>query len=325
MYNPWDNNQKKESTQKQRTTPLPRGTGDPRFVFAGASALLVILWIVSGFYQVDLGSVAVVTRFGVVLETREAGWHYRLPAPIDRVYMCNPSIVQQVEVHSTASHTITGDRNLVDVSYTVQWRISDPARWLFHVEDADQLIRLTAEAMMRDSINSIEIDEALAEGRSGIESSVKESLQSMLDSYDAGLLVHEVTLRRLDPPKEVVDAFYDVEKAWADHHHAVNQAEAFGNEAIPKARAAAAEMTEYAHAQSYQMRQVVDAESEAFNKIYQQCQRSGRYGGERFLMYNALQKFLAHKDITLIDGALPAGVLPLLEPKSSNKQQKESV
>ena len=313
MYNPWDVKTggsgggvggQKRPGPSAHFKPVP-----PQYVFVLGLVLLAVIWLASGFYQVDLGSVAIVTRFGRVTEKNGPGWHYHLPAPIETVYKCNTSVVQQLR-GSGSSNSITGDRNLVDVSYTIQWRIDDPEKWLFRVRGAKNLIHLTAGSCMRDAVNSVDIDDALAEGRHKIEMMVKENLQKMLDSYDSGIFVQEVTLRRLDPPKDVADAFYDVEKAWADHHHVINKAEAFANEALPQARAEAAQIVEYSEARAYKVRQLADAESAAFDKVHAACQGEGRFGGERYLSYDALEKAMKGKDITIMDGSV--GTLPVM-------------
>lgn len=321
MYNPWDvktENQDRGSGKKDQGPQVQFKPIPPLYVFILGWVLLAVVWLASGFYQVDLGSVAIVTRFGRVVETNGPGWHYHLPFPIERVYKCNTSVVQQLR-GSGSSNTITGDRNLVDVSYTIQWRIDDPQKWLFRVRGVQNLIHLTAGSCMRDAVNGVDIDDALAEGRHKIELMVKENLQKMLDSYDSGVFVQEVTLRRLDPPKDVADAFYDVEKAWADHHHVINKAEAFANEALPQARAEAAQMVEAAEARAYKVRQLVDAEAAAFEKMRVACQGEGRFGGERYLSYDALEKALEGKKMTIMDGSV--GTLPLMSV--DNKERRK--
>ena len=319
MYNPWDvdGRERKESGRGARTgAPMPV---PPIYVVGLLWVFALAIWIGSGFYQVDLGSVAVVTRLGRVVESVGPGWHYHLPMPFEKIYKCNTAAVQQLR-GSGSVNTITGDRNLVDVSYTVQWRIHDPIKWIFHVRGVEKLISLSAGACMRDAVNGINIDDALAEGRHKIELMVKENLQKMLDSYNSGVFVQEVTLRRLDPPKDVADAFYDVEKAWADHHHVINQAEAFSNEAIPQARAKASQTLEKSEAEAYKMRQMSDAEAMAFDKIQSACQGEGRFGGERYLSYDALRKVLSEKRLTVMDGSV--GTLPVM-PVVSEKPRKE--
>lgn len=283
-------------------------------------------YLATGFYQVNLGSVALVTRLGSFFKVETEGWHYRLPWPIDEVYICDTSVVHQLNMDRGrgVSQTITGDRNLVDVSYMVQWRVSDSEKFLFHLADHQGCIRLTADSCMRDAINNIDIDDALSEGRSSIELAVKENMQRILDSYELGILIQNVTLRKLDPPQEVADAFYDVEKAWADHHYSVNRGEAFRNEALPLARAQAETFIQDAHTEAYALRKDAEGEVSMFESLTQSMQADQHKGADTFLVYETLEGVLKDQEIVLLDESLPQSVLPILPSGSrSEKEEKE--
>ncbi len=316
MYNPWD--VKDEGAPKKESAP--KNDGRPPLPFSVQKAVLSCVvallagWLMTGFFQVDLGSVAVVTRLGQVVRTESEGWHYRLPFPLEKEYVCDTSVVHQLNMDRGvgAGQTITGDRNLVDVSYTVQWFVSDPQLFMFHLANYADCIRLTADSCMRDAINNLDIDEALSEGRSAIEDAVKVQMQKVLDSYGVGMWIQGVTLRKLDPPQEVAESFYDVEKAWADHHYAINQAEALRNEMIPEARAHSVKAVEHARAEAYSLTQCAEAEKLVFDNLKNVWRSDAAQGAETFLVYDILAEALEDKKMHLLDSSVSHSILPIL-------------
>ncbi|MCG8533329.1 MAG: FtsH protease activity modulator HflK [Desulfovibrionales bacterium] len=231
-----------------------------------AIALVIILWLVSGIYIVQPDEEGVVLRFGKYVATTSPGPHYHLPYPIETVYKPKVSQIRRIEVgfRSTGKSTsfqqgqsrsvkaeslmLTGDENIVDVQFIVQYRISNAVNYLFNVTQQGWTVKSAAEAAMREIIGHNKIDNALTEGKLQIQNDTRMLLQDILDRYEAGIQIVAVQIQDVHPPQEVVDAFKDVASAREDRSRIINEAEAYSNDILPKARGAAAEIVNKAQA-----------------------------------------------------------------------------
>ncbi len=240
---------------------------------------VVALWLLSGIYIVNPDEQGVVLRFGRYDRTVDPGPHYALPAPLETVY--KPQVTQvlrsevgfrsvgqsatfqqgQVRTIAEEASMLTGDENIVNVQFSVQYKISDPVQYLFNVSAPAALVRNAAEAAMREVIGNSEIDSAITDGKLKIQSEATQLLQHILDRYGAGIQVIAVQLQDVHPPKEVIDAFKDVASAREDKSRIINQAEAYRNELLPRARGQAAAMKNQAEA--YSATRVRNAEGDA--------------------------------------------------------------
>lgn len=277
-----------DSFRRFREFPFPTGK-----VIAAAIAAL---WLLSGIYIINPDELGVVLRFGKYERTVGPGPHYHLPFPIERVYKPKVTQVQRVEIgfRSLAqgntfqqgqqrtipeeSAMLTGDENIVNVQFSVQYQIKDPVEYLFNVTDQPMVVRNAAEAAMREVIGNSSIDAALTDGKLQIQNETAVLLQSLLDRYNVGVRVLAVQMQDVHPPKEVIDAFKDVASAREDKSRIVNEAEAYRNELLPRTRGGAAEILN--QAEGYRETRIRQAEGE----------------GQRFLA--VLKEYNLAKDVT---------------------------
>lgn len=300
-----------------------------KFIVIGLCALFVI-WLLSGIYIVNPDEQGVVLRFGQYNRTVEPGPHYALPEPIEKVYkpqvtqvmrsevgfrsVGQSSTFQQGQVRTVAEEAsmLTGDENIVNVQFSVQYKINDPVQYLFNVSAPTALVRNAAEAAMREVIGNSEIDSAITDGKLKIQSDATQLLQQVLDRYGAGIKVIAVQLQDVHPPKEVIDAFKDVASAREDKSRIINQAEAYRNELLPKARGQAAALRN--DAQAYSATRVRNAEGEAarFDALRKEYDKAPQVTRQR-LYYEAMEDILANSpEKVLLDGAAAGKALPLL-------------
>jgi len=164
---------------------------------------------------------------------------------------------------------LTGDENIVDLTFTVRWRIGDARAYLFNISNPDETIKSVAESAMREVIGGRPIDDALTESKQQIQQEAKDLIQQILDSYQAGVLVNQVELQQVNPPKAVIDAFRDVQAARADAEREQNQATGYANDILPRARGEAAQIQQ--DAEGYKAARVSEAEGSAARFISQQA------------------------------------------------------
>ncbi len=305
---------------------LPGGTG------GGRSVILIVLlgglvWGMSGFYRVQTDEQGVVVIFGRYVDSVEPGLHYNLPAPIGAVYRPKVTIENQVEIgyrseqrgrlatpHDVAEESLmlTGDENIVDIDFTVIWDVKNAADYLFNVRESGNTVRVAAESAMREVIGQTPIQVAMTEGRDVIEQRSLETLQRLLDQYQAGIRIKRVQLAKVDPPAEVVDAFNDVQRAKADRERLRNEAEAYRNSIIPTARGDAERLVQ--EAQAYREEVVNRAQGDASRFLaVLDAYATNREVTERRLYYETLEELLrGAAGKIVVDGAGAQGVLPYL-------------
>ena len=199
--------------------------------------VLVLLLLVDITYLVDQQERGVVLRFGRYDKTLQPGLNFVLPSVIDRVVTVN---VGQVRSITHKASMLTQDENIVDVEVAVQWRINDPADFIFNVKDPALTLRQVTESAVRAIIGQSKLDYILTEGRSEIAQQQQELMQEILiDDYRSGILIVTVEMQPAKPPEDVKAAFDDAIKAREDEQRLVNEAEAYRNDSLPRARGAA--------------------------------------------------------------------------------------
>ena len=303
----------------------------------------VVLWLLSGIYIVNPDEQGVVLRFGRYDRTVDPGPHYALPAPFETVY--KPQVTQvlrsevgfrsvgqsatfqqgQVRTIAEEASMLTGDENIVNVQFSVQYKISDPVQYLFNVSAPTALVRNAAEAAMREVIGNSEIDSAITDGKLKIQSEATQLLQQILDRYGAGIQVIAVQLQDVHPPKEVIDAFKDVASAREDKSRIINQAEAYRNELLPKARGQAAAMKNQAEAYSATRVRNAEGDAERFDALRVEYDKAPKVTRQR-LYYETMEDILAGSgEKVLMDGAAASRALPYLPlPSLSAPKQAAS-
>ena len=291
---------------------------------AGLAALgLVFLWLLFGFYKVDAKENAVILYFGKFYSISTPGLNYYIPYPFGQVIKRNIGAVYTEEFGFSSNSSksdkrnfdaeslmLTGDENIVDIEFQLQWQIADIKNFVFNIVEPNQTIRKAMESAMREIIARTPIADALSDGKKRIEQETKDLLQQTLDLYGAGVRVSSVQLRRVDPPLQVIDAFRDVQTAKADKEKEINQAQSYANDIIPRARGMAAQMKEQSEA--YAQEVVTNAQGEAgrFLSVYNQYSKAKQITKKRIYL-ETMEKIYRDMDKILIDkGAAKSGVMP---------------
>ncbi|MBM4456806.1 MAG: FtsH protease activity modulator HflK [Chloroflexi bacterium] len=286
---------------------------------------IVGLWLVSGFYIVGPGERGIVLTFGRISRQSESGLHYRLPAPIQSNYIVDIARVRTAEIGyrtkaaavnvvSQEAHMLTGDENIVVVQLFLQYLVQDPVAYLFHVRDAEAVLRASAEVALRAAVGQNTVDFTMTEGRVQVQDQVKTHLQNLLDLYRTGLLVTEARLLAVDPPAEVRDAFHDVVRAFEDRERLVKEAEGYAEQVVPAARGQAAQRV--LEAEAYRAQRLIRAEGDAarFLALLAEYRKAPEVMRER-LYLESIEQVLADAEIYVLEPN--SGVLPLLSLSNS--------
>ncbi len=263
---------------------IPRsGGGGKGLILVAIAALL--LWLGSGFYRVQPEEQAVELLFGKFVKITSPGLNYWAPSPLGEVIKRPVTQINTVQIGFRGSIDesgranvardvpqeslmLTGDQNIIDMDFVVQWRIKDIANYLFNIRDPQNTIKAAAESAMREVIGQRNLETVLTIGRAQVQDETKALVQSILDEYGAGVAVEEVQLQNIDPPREVIDAFNDVQRAKQDQERSINEATAYKNDIVPRAKGEAQKMIQEATA--YKERVIKEAEGEAqrFLSVY---------------------------------------------------------
>ncbi len=239
--------------------------------------LALIAWVSTGIYKVQPDEQGLILRFGKWVETTQPGLHFHLPWPIETAVFPKVTQINQLQLGQASGATasardkqmLTGDENVVEADGAIFWQIKDAGLFLFNVAEPEVGLRVAAESALRAVIARMPIQAALSEKRQQIADETKTVLQKILDAEGTGILVIQVQLQRIDPPRQVIDAFNDVQRARADQERARNEAQAYANDILPRARGEAGRIRQ--EAEAYRARAVDLAEGDAKNflAVYQ--------------------------------------------------------
>ncbi len=321
-----------EDLGKKLAALRERLPGGPKIVIL----VVVLLWMASGIYIVEPDEAGVVQRFGAYVYSTGPGPHYHLPFPIETVKTPKVSQVRRVEIgfrsmtardgtflQSRAlpeeSLMLTGDENIVDVQFSVQYQIGNPVDYLFKIDRPNETVKSAAEAAMREVMGDAKIDSVLTSGKLKVQTDTKALLQTMLNRYDSGIEVLAVQLQDVHPPKEVIDAFKDVASAREDKIRLVNEADAYANDILPKSRGRAAAIINEATAYREQIIRRAKGGAARFSALRAEYDKAKDVTRER-LYIEAMENLFANSDmqkIIISDGAakqmvpyLPLGAQP---------------
>lgn len=227
---------------------------------------IAFIWIISGFYIVQADQEGVEMRFGKYSATTTPGLHYHFPYPIENVSKVKVTAINTEEIGYrsitnqddsgvyTESTMVTKDENIIDINFDVQWKISDASDYLFNIRglDISSTVRNVSESVMREIIGNNNMFFVLGEGRAIIAEECKKVVQQILDSYKIGIQILSVPIKKIDPPKQVIASFRDVQSARADKEREINMAQAYKNDVIPRAKGEAAKIINQAESYYYQ-------------------------------------------------------------------------
>ena len=281
-----------------------RGTGIGGAGSAGASFFLILVlavWALSGIYIVDEGRQGVVQQFGAFKQITDPGPHW-YPRFIQSVEVVNVEQVRSVNLglRKDEALMLTQDENIVDIKFTVQYKVKDAREFLFNVRDPDATLRQATEGAMREIVGKNEMDFVIKDGRPQVGARTKNLIQEILDGYNTGILVTNLNLQDAQPPQQVQHAFNDAIKAREDEQRQINEAEAYSNDILPKARGAAARMVQEAEAYREQVVSRAKGEAERFTKVLVEYNKAPKVTRQRMYL-ETMETVLSRTHKVMID------------------------
>jgi modulator of FtsH protease HflK len=290
----------------------------------------------SGFFRVEPDELGVVLRFGQFVREVPPGLNYHLPYPIETALTPHALRVNKIDVGfdlhrgSTMrdvpeeSLMLTGDENIVDVNFSVLWKVKPGhvGDFLFNVQSPESTVKAVGESVMRAVIGHSNIQGILTGARQSIETAVQEQMQKTLDDYGAGVVVQQVQLQRVDPPSQVIEAFRDVQRASSDLERAQNEAQTYANRVVPEARGRAAKILQDAEAYREQTVAEAKGQSSRFSQVDEQYKKAPDVTRQRIYL-ETMEHVLGGTDKTIIDtGAHSSpGVVPYLQLNSPSRER----
>jgi len=296
----------------------------PNMRSAGVGAVLigvvvVLIWLGSGIFIVQEGQQAVVTQFGRYSHTVDAGIQWRFPYPFQANETVSVTQLRSKEVGRNAvtqatglkdSSMLTQDENIIDIRFTVQYRLKDARDFLFENREPEEAVTLAAESAVREIVGKSKIDSVLYEQRDAIASELVKSIQGQLDRLKTGIVIVNVNVQSVQPPEQVQAAFEDTLKAGQDGDRLKKEGLAYASAEIPKAQGTAARLRQ--EAEGYKARVVSEAEgdSERFSRQLAEYQKAPQVTRDR-LYINAMRDFYASVTKVMIDARNGASLLNL--------------
>ena len=288
--------------------------------------LAVAIWFATGFFIIDPEEQGVIKRFGAITDVVGPGPHYHLPLPIETVQIAPVTAVRRLEIGFRTIQTgppakyrrvlkeslmLTGDENIIDVQFIVQYLISDLENYFYSLTNPDETVKSAAESAMREVVGDTTVTKALTIGKGIIEDTTAQLLQQTMNSYKGGIKIENVKLQDVHPPDAVKEAFKDVVSAREDREKMINDAEGYKNNLVPKARGEAAQMINNAKAYAKEKVLVATGESERFNMIYEEYKKAKDITRERILL-ETMASILPKVNKIIADKELGGNVLPFL-------------
>ena len=275
-----------------------------RIVLIGLAALFLVITVATTVYTVDDKQQAVVTTFGKVTDITDAGLHFKLPFGIQQVEKVDVNVYQKIELgysstgddyyttNASESTMITGDYNIVNVDFFVEYKISNPERYLYSSNDPELILRNLIQSQVRNVVGSTSVDAVLTDGKENIQIQVKELVTQILAEYDIGLSLVDVRIQDSEPPtQDVIEAFKAVETAKQQAETVVNDAKAYQNAKLPNAQAQADQLLQ--NAQYLKQARINDAIQQVamFTAMYEEYALNPQITRSR-MYYEAISEIL---------------------------------
>ena len=283
------------------------------------AAVAVLIWLGTGFFIVQEGQQAVITRFGELKGTRDAGFNWRMPYPIERHETVALTQLRSVEIGRGAaagaaglkeSSMLTQDENIVDVKFTIQYRLKSAADYLFQNRNPDDAVKKAAESAIREVVGKGTMDTVLNKDRESIQRDVVKSVQAQLDRYKTGILIQTVNIQNVQPPEPVQAAFDDALKAGQDRDRLKNEGQAYANEVVPRAKGTAARLKEEADGYKANVVARADGDAQRFKSVYAEYQKAPQVTRDR--MYtDAMQQIYSSVTKVMVDSKQGSNLLYL--------------
>jgi len=286
--------------------------------------VLLVIWALSGIYIVDQGKQGVVLQFGAFNTITDPGPHW-YPRFIQSVEIVDVEQVRSVNLGRIPDEALmlTQDENIIDIKFTIQYKVKDPRDYLFNVRDPDATLRQVTESAVREIVGKSKLDFVITEGRQDVALRAETLIQDILDSYKAGLLVVKLNMQDAQPPQQVQAAFDDAIKAREDEQRQINEAEAYANDIIPRARGGAARRIQEAEAYREEIVQIAQGESERFLKVLAEYNKAPKVTRER-LYLEAMESVLSNSNKVMIDVKQGNSLMYLPIDKMMQSQSRQS-
>jgi modulator of FtsH protease HflK len=272
-------------------------------------AVVALIWLGSGFFIVQEGQQAVVMTFGRYSHTVDAGFQWRMPYPFQSHETVSVTTLRSKEVGRNAvvpatglrdSSMLTQDENIVDIRFTVQYRLKDARAFLFENRDPEEAVMMAAESAVREIVGKSNMDSVLYEQRDAIASDLVKSIQAQLDRLRAGIVVANVNVQNVQAPEQVQAAFDDAVKAGADRERLKNEGQAYANDVIPKAQGTAARLRQ--EAEGYKSRVIAQADGDAqrFTQVLDEYRKAPAVTRDRMYI-DTMQQVYSNVSKVLVD------------------------
>ena len=333
--NPWGggssgNKDLEDSIKKAKEKFGKFKIGGPRNI----SILIVvalIIWLATGFYRVEPDEQGIELLFGKWNQvTTEPGLHYFFPTPFGKTMTPKVESIRKINVgYRSASELgfssnssdrnvleeslmLTGDQNIVDVNFTVLYKIKDAGKFLFKLRNPETTVKDMSESVMREIVGQRDLEFLLTGGRQEVEQVVRSDLQDILDEYESGILVQSIQLQSVNPPALVIDAFDEVQRARQDKEKLVNEANSYMNKIVPNARGDAAKLVQEATAYKEQVIKQAEGVAQNFIDVYNSYKETKYVTRQRIYLETLTEVLEGPNKIILDSTGEGQGVVPYL-------------
>jgi membrane protease subunit HflK len=285
--------------------------------------IAIVLWGFSGLYRVGAAENGYVLRFGEHVSTTQPGLNWHIPYPFETVVTLGITEQYSIDVGLDDNERLmlTGDENIVDIKFTIQYLIVDGAKYLFNVDDQRFVIQSTGESAMREVVGQSEFLILTTTGREQAQRDVVESMQSILNTYNLGVLVTEINFGDVNPHRDAVDAARDVQAAKADRERLQNEAQTYANSVVPIAEGEALRIL--ADAEAYKQQTIAEAEGQAqrFISVYEEYRLAPSVTRQRMFLETMEDVLGGTQKIILDENG--SGVVPYLPLDQLNKKSSQ--
>ena len=291
----------------------------------------LIIWLATGFYRVEPDEQGIELLFGKWNQvTTEPGLHYFFPTPIGKTMTPKVESIRKINVgYRSASELgfssnssdrnvleeslmLTGDQNIVDVNFTVLYKIKDAGKFLFKLRNPETTVKDMSESVMREIVGQRDLEFLLTGGRQEVEQVVRSDLQDILDEYESGILVQSIQLQSVNPPALVIDAFDEVQRARQDKEKLVNEANSYMNKIVPNARGDAAKLVQEATAYKEQVIKQAEGVAQNFIDVYNSYKDTKYVTRQRIYLETLTEVLEGPNKIILDSTGEGQGVVPYL-------------
>ena len=291
----------------------------------------LIIWLATGFYRVEPDEQGIELLFGKWNQvTTEPGLHYFFPTPFGKTMTPKVESIRKINVgYRSASELgfssnssdrnvleeslmLTGDQNIVDVNFTVLYKIKDAGKFLFKLRNPETTVKDMSESVMREVVGQRDLEFLLTGGRQEVEQVVRSDLQDILDEYESGILVQSIQLQSVNPPALVIDAFDEVQRARQDKEKLVNEANSYMNKIVPNARGDAAKLVQEATAYKEQVIKQAEGVAQNFIDVYNSYKETKYVTRQRIYLETLTEVLEGPNKIILDSTGEGQGVVPYL-------------